>query len=45
MAQPERIHAEPPGPLDVTATAFIDAGHPDVRAFAERAVAGAETDA
>jgi transglutaminase-like putative cysteine protease len=28
----------------VAATAFIDAGHPDVRAFAERAVAGVETD-
>jgi hypothetical protein len=44
MPQPEPRHADPPGPRDVTATAFIDAGHPDVRAFAERTVAGATTD-
>ena len=44
MPQPERRRADPPGRRDVTATAFIDAEHPDVRAFAERAVSGAKTD-
>ena len=40
MTQPEQA----PGPQHVAATAFVDAGHPGVRAFAERAVAGATTD-
>lgn len=44
MARPEHHRAEAPGPQHVAATAFIDAGHPDVRAFAERAVAGATAD-
>jgi transglutaminase-like putative cysteine protease len=44
MAPSEHRSAEAPGPQHVAATAFIDAGHPDVRAFAERAVAGVETD-
>ena len=35
---------EAPAPQHVAATAFIDAGHPDIRAFAERAVAGTTTD-
>jgi len=44
MTQPERCRAEAPGPQHVAATAFIDAGHPAVRAFAERAVTGATTE-
>ena len=44
MAEPERRRADPPGPQHLAATAFIDAGHPRVRAFAERAVGAAATD-
>jgi transglutaminase-like putative cysteine protease len=44
MAQPAVRLAGAPGIQDVAATAFIDAGHPGVRAFAERALAGASTD-
>jgi transglutaminase-like putative cysteine protease len=44
MAQPEPRRDEPPGPQHLAATAFIDAGHPRVRSFAERAVAEATTD-
>ena len=44
MAQQEHRRAEGPGPQHLGATAFIDAGHPSVRAFAERAVAEAATD-
>jgi hypothetical protein len=36
MAPPEHRSAEGPGPQYVAATAFIDAGHAAVRAFAER---------
>lgn len=43
MAQPEQ-RDEAPGPQHLKATGFIDAGHPSVRAFAERAVAEAATD-
>jgi len=44
MAQPELGRGDPPGPQHLAATTFIDAQHPSVRAFAERAVAGAGTD-
>ena len=44
MTQPEQSRIEAPGPRHVAATAFIDAGHPDIRAFAERSVAGTTTD-
>ena len=44
MAQTDHRETEPPGPRHVTATAFIDAEHPAVRAFAEGAVDGAMTD-
>ena len=44
MTQPEQSRIEAPGPQHVAATAFIDAGHPDIRAFAERSVAGTTTD-
>jgi transglutaminase-like putative cysteine protease len=44
MAQPEHRCAEAPGPQHLAATPFIDAEHPKVRAFAERAVAEAATD-
>ena len=44
MTPSEHRRAEAPGPQHVAATAFIDAGHPDVREFAERAVAAATTD-
>jgi len=44
MADPEQRRAGAPGPQHVAATAFIDAGHPTVHAFAERAVAGAATE-
>ena len=44
MPQPDDRRAEAPGPQHLAATAFIDAGHPRVRAFAERAVADAATD-
>jgi len=44
MIQPEHRRAEAPGPQHVAATAFLEAGDPGVRAFAERAVAGATTD-
>ncbi len=43
MARSEHCRADPPGPEHLAATAFIDAGHPTVRAFAERAVADAVT--
>jgi transglutaminase-like putative cysteine protease len=42
--QPQHRRAEAPGPQHVAATAFIDAGRPDVRAFAQRPVAGGMTD-
>ena len=41
MAHPERDPADPPGPEHLAATAFIDADHEIVRAFAQRAVDGA----
>ena len=41
MVQPERDPTAPPGPEHLAATGFIDADHPVVRAFAQRAVAGA----
>jgi transglutaminase-like putative cysteine protease len=44
MAEPESRRDAPPGPEHLASTAFIDAGHPSVRAFAERAVAMAGTD-
>ena len=44
MAEPEPRREDPPGPRHLAATAFIDAAHPTVHAFAERAVAGAVTD-
>jgi transglutaminase-like putative cysteine protease len=43
MPQPERGRADPPLPEHLAATAFIDADHPAVRAFAQRAVGDAET--
>ena len=43
MARSEHCRADTPGPEYLAATAFIDAGHPTVRAFAERAVADAVT--
>jgi transglutaminase-like putative cysteine protease len=43
MAQPDRRRADPPGPQHLTATAFIDAEHPTLQAFAERAVGDAAT--
>jgi transglutaminase-like putative cysteine protease len=45
MAETERRRAGAPGPEHVAGSAFIDAGHPTVHAFAERAVAGAATEA
>ena len=44
MAQPGRHHSDPPGPEHLAATAYIDVGHPRVRAFAERATGAAATD-
>ena len=44
IAQSEHRRADTPGPEHLAATAFIDAGHPTVRAFAKRAVADAATD-
>jgi transglutaminase-like putative cysteine protease len=44
MAQPEHRCAEAPGPQHLAATGFIDAEHPSVRTFAQRAVAEAATD-
>ena len=44
MAQPDHRRADRPGPEHLAATAFIDAEHPGVRAFAELAVADAGTD-
>ena len=44
MAQPAERRAEAPEPQYLAATGFIDAGHPSVCAFAERAVADAGTD-
>jgi transglutaminase-like putative cysteine protease len=43
MAQPERRRADRPGPQHLAPTAFIDATHPRVQAFAERAVGNAAT--
>lgn len=43
MAPAEPRRDDPPGPQDLAATAFIDAGHPTVQAFAERAVGDAAT--
>jgi transglutaminase-like putative cysteine protease len=43
MAQPEHRRTDPPGPQHLTATAFIDATHPVVQAFAQRAVGDAAT--
>ena len=43
MARPKPRRADPPGPEDLAATAFIDAEHPTVHAFAERAVGDAAT--
>ena len=45
MVQPERDTAAPPGPEHLAATAFIDAEHPDVRAFARRAAEPASDNA
>jgi transglutaminase-like putative cysteine protease len=44
MAQPEHGRNDPPDPQHLAPTAFIDAGHPRVVAFVERAVAGSATD-
>ena len=44
IAHSEHRRADTPGPEHLAATAFIDAGHPTVRAFAKRAVADAATD-
>jgi transglutaminase-like putative cysteine protease len=44
MDQPLGRRAGPPGPQDLAPTGFIDAAHPTVRAFAQRAVAEAPTD-
>jgi transglutaminase-like putative cysteine protease len=44
VARPERRLADPPGPEYLAATAYIDVGHPSVRAFADRAVGRAATD-
>jgi transglutaminase-like putative cysteine protease len=44
VAQPEHRRSDPPGPQHLAATSFIDARHPTVRGFAERAVAAAATD-
>ncbi|MGZ3324116.1 MAG: transglutaminase-like domain-containing protein [Xanthobacteraceae bacterium] len=44
MACPERVGGDAPGPQHLAATAFIDAEHPNVRAFAQRAVADAATE-
>lgn len=41
MASPEPRRADPPGPHHLASTAFIDATHPTVQAFAERAVGDA----
>ena len=43
MAQSEHRRADTPGPEHLAATAFIDARHPTVRAFANRAVADSVT--
>jgi transglutaminase-like putative cysteine protease len=44
MVVEEQRRADPPGPEYLAATSFIDAGHPTVRTFAERAVAEAASD-
>jgi transglutaminase-like putative cysteine protease len=44
VAQPERQRADAPAPEYLAATAYVDAGHPRVRAFAQRAVGDAATD-
>jgi transglutaminase-like putative cysteine protease len=44
MVQPERERTHAPGPQHVAPTAFIDADHPNVRAFVERAVGDAASD-
>jgi transglutaminase-like putative cysteine protease len=43
MAPAELRRTDPPGPQDLAETAFIDARHPTVQAFAERAVGDAAT--
>lgn len=43
MARVEHGRAAPPGPEHLAPTAFIDAEHPTVHAFAERAVGGSES--
>jgi transglutaminase-like putative cysteine protease len=42
--QPEREHTDVPGPQHLAATTFIDADHPAVGAFVERAVGDAGSD-
>jgi transglutaminase-like putative cysteine protease len=44
VARPERQRADAPGPEYLAATEYIDARHPGVRAFAQRAIGGAATD-
>lgn len=44
VAAAERQYDDLPGPDHLAATAFIDAAHPGVRAFVERAIGDAETD-
>ena len=44
IAQPERTRPDSPPSQYLEATAFIDAEHPTVRAFTDRAVGGAPTD-
>jgi transglutaminase-like putative cysteine protease len=44
VPQRERQPAGWPGPEYLAATAYIDVGHPSVRAFADRAISGAATE-
>jgi transglutaminase-like putative cysteine protease len=44
MPLPQQRRGDAPGAQHLAATKFIDAAHPTVRAFAERAVDGAATD-
>jgi transglutaminase-like putative cysteine protease len=44
VAQSERDHVDPAAPEYLAPTAYIDAEHPSVRTFAERAVGAAATD-
>jgi transglutaminase-like putative cysteine protease len=44
VVEPERDPTAPPGPEHLSATEFIDAEHPPVRAFAQRAVEPASDD-